>query len=112
MLRSPMSTRSSALFPYSPLFRSVVHRLLTALRTAACGDVVGRLGVEVGAVGGRVEHRVAEVDGMDAGELAAALAAGGADGIDDIGCGHGRIPFTFFPLPLRERDVETRQLAA
>ena len=59
--------------------------------------------------GGKRGGRLAGVHPVD---LGAALAAGGADGIDDIGCGHGRIPFTFFPLPLRERDVETRQLAA
>src|SRR3546814_19537167 len=117
--RTPRSTCPDTLVPYTALFRSrrsalacdgdggdrvgepggehgvaaEVHRLLPALRHAAGDDVVDRLRIEIVAVGDRVEDGGAQVDGVDTGKPTAAAAAGGTDGIDDIGNSHGRVPF-------------------
>ena len=61
--------------------------LLADLADAADDDVVDRRRIDPGLGDDRVEHRRAEIGGVDAGETAIAAAAGGAAGRDDIGFG-------------------------
>ena len=65
-----------------------IHRLLATLRNAARDDIVDRAGVEIIPLGNGIENCGTKIDRMYAGELAAALASGSTDGIDNIGCGH------------------------
>ena len=54
-----------------------------------------RAGIEVVALDERLERLGGQVGGMPARELAVALAAGGADGVDDDCGGHGVDPLGF-----------------
>ena len=60
-----------------------VDALLGDLHDAAHDDVVDQRRVEVVALGDRREGLRGEVDGVDGAELAVALAARGADNVDD-----------------------------
>ena len=66
-----------------------VEALVADLHHAAHDDVVDEGGIEVVALGELLEHLAGEVGGVPARELSVALAAGGADGVDDDGGGHG-----------------------
>ena len=74
-----------------------VERLLAHLHDAAGDDVVDERRVEVVARLEGLERLGGQVDGVPVAELAVALAAGGADGVDDHGGGHGG------PPPFRRR---------
>src|SRR3546814_10707442 len=102
--RPPKSTLTATLFPYTTLFRSVKARrqrrhaaevaaLLAVLRRGRPDDVVDRRGVELIAVADRCEHGCGVVLRVEVRKSAlAGLAdpARGADGVDDIGFGHGK----------------------
>ena len=66
-----------------------VEALVADLHDAADDDVVDEGGVEVVALDEGLEDLGGEVGRVPARELAVALAAGGADGVDDDGGGHG-----------------------
>ena len=68
-----------------------VERLLTDLHDAPHDHVVDEFGVEVVALLEGLEHLGSEGGGMPVLELSVALAAGGADGVDDDGFGHGSL---------------------
>ena len=68
-----------------------VERLLTDLHHATHDHVVDEFGVEVVALLEGLEHLGGEGGGMPVLELSVALAAGGADGVDDDGFGHGSL---------------------
>ncbi len=68
-----------------PMFTLAAH-----LHDAAHDHVVDERRIEAVALLERLQHLGGEVGGMPAGELSVALAAGGADGVDDDGGGgHG-----------------------
>ena len=69
-----------------------VQALVADLHDAAHDHVVDEGGVEVVALDERLEHLGGEVGGVPARELPVALAAGGADGVDDD-CGGHRVSF-------------------
>jgi len=69
-----------------------VERLRPDLHHAAHDDVVDERGVEIVALGERLEGLGGEVDRVPARELSVALASGGADGVDDDCGGHGMAP--------------------
>src|SRR5207247_803974 len=59
------------------------------LHDAAHDDVFDELGIEVVALHERLQHLSGQVGRMPTRELPVALAAGGADGVDDDCGGHG-----------------------
>ena len=65
-----------------------VHALGADLHDAAHDHVLDEGGVEVVALDEGLQGLGGQVDGVPAGQLAVALAAGGADGVDDDGGGH------------------------
>jgi hypothetical protein len=71
-----------------------VQALVADLADAAHDHVVDQGGVEPVALHELLQHLTGEVGGVPAGELAVALAAGGADGVDDDCSGHGVAPRT------------------
>src|SRR3546814_12107436 len=80
--RPPRSTRTDTLFPYTTLFRSP-------------NDVVDGRGVEIVAVADRGEDGRGEMLRVEVRQRTlSGLAdpARGADGVDDIGFGHGGFP--------------------
>ena len=66
-----------------------VRGLLADLHDAAHDHVVDQRGVELVALDERLQRLGGEVGRVPARQLAVALAAGGADGVDDDGGGHG-----------------------
>ena len=70
-----------------------LEALLAALADAAHDDVLDRRRVDAGAVDDRVEHLARHVGRVPARQLAAALAARGADRFDDIGFRHHPSPY-------------------
>ena len=68
-----------------------MHGLFAALHHAAGDNVFDGLGIDPRARHQLVEHMGAQIDGMHARKLAPPLAAGGTDGIYDIGFGHGAL---------------------
>ena len=65
-----------------------VEALATDLHDATHDHVVDQRGVEVVALGERLEHFGGEVGGVPPGQTSISLAASGADGVDDNGVGH------------------------
>ena len=80
-----------------------VERLGADLHDAAHDHVVDQGGVEVVALDERLERLGGEVDRVPARELAVALAAGGADGVDDDCGGHVLAPLVVLRRPSGQR---------
>src|SRR5690606_39218452 len=68
-----------------------VAALVGDRQDATHGHVLGEGRIEVVALDARLQDLPGQVGGVPAGELSVALAAGGADGLDDVGGGHGRV---------------------
>ncbi len=88
-----------------------LEALLAALADTAHDDVVNRLGVDAGAVDEAVEHFAGHVGRVPAGQPAAAFAAGGAHGLNDIGFCHwvlSRFRFRHQLLPIRSRPARIK----
>jgi hypothetical protein len=69
-----------------------VEALVPDLHDAAHDHVVDALGVELVALDELLQDLTGEVGGVPPRQLSVALAAGGADGVDDDGGGHGFAP--------------------
>ena len=65
-----------------------VETLAADLHDATHDHVVDERGIEVVALGERLEHFGGEVGGVPTGQTSISLATGGADGVDDNGVGH------------------------
>ena len=76
----------------STALRPMLTRLLADLHDAAHDHVVDERGIEVVALDERLQRLGGEVDRVPVRQLAVALAASGADGVDDDGGAHASCP--------------------
>src|SRR5690606_31286195 len=82
-----------------------VEALVADLHDTAHDHVLDEGRIEVVALDERLQDLPGQVGGVPAGELSVALAAGGADGVDDDGGGHGRVSWGCLPGPTGTRHL-------